>query len=161
MKRTTLLLLLICVAMCISAIPASEFLIGAYSQYEMRYVGSNHELKYDALGEFLHNAGFNATTNLVIRDTDFDYTKLGKALEKLEAHEVKTILQDLSWQNNNGEIGLQSLSFGNRLQMEAEYMLKMDIDGNFIVDDLETGASEPASEEFNYIFKHGTGNREL
>jgi len=77
--------------MCISAIPASEFLIGAYSQYEMRYVGSNHELKYDALGEFLHNAGFNATTNLVIRDTDFDYTKLGKALEKLDFLVVQDI----------------------------------------------------------------------
>jgi hypothetical protein len=141
------------------AIPTSDFVIGAYSQYDIRYILDNHEQKFDLLGDYLRNAGFNATTYSIIRDYDFCSNNLGKALEELKADSVKTLLLDLSWQNNNGEIGVGSLSFGNRLQMEAEYMLIKDELNAFQVDNLETGASAPASEEYDYIFKHKTGNR--
>ncbi|MDY0151070.1 MAG: hypothetical protein RBS43_02215 [Candidatus Cloacimonas sp.] len=131
MKRMLATVLFVLLVVCLSAIPASEYLIGAYSQYQMRYMGSDFGTKYEALGAYLQNAGFNATSYSVVRDTDFDDAKLGEAMRRLNANNVKTLLQDLSWQNDNGEIGLMALSFGNRLQIEAEYKLS---EGTFVVD---------------------------
>jgi hypothetical protein len=62
MKKNSILLLCLMVP-CISlwGVDANEFLIGAYSQYQVRYTGTNYENDFENLGVYLHNAGYNAT----------------------------------------------------------------------------------------------------
>jgi hypothetical protein len=138
---------------------SDHFLIGAYSQYQLNisYNDADTEVQFGNLGNYLEQAGFNATTFDVSQRTDS--TKIDDALKGLNNFNIDAILQDSYWLNN-GPVGLNALSYGNYLEMQAEYILKYNgtifqpdiIDTTFINDD-------NSNDKMNYVFKHDTGDR--
>ncbi|MFA7097416.1 MAG: FlgD immunoglobulin-like domain containing protein [Gammaproteobacteria bacterium] len=76
--------------------------------------------------------------------------------------DVKTILEDRYWDPQSGKVGINFLSWGNYLKMEAEYMYKYiddivppdDTLFTFIVDDLATLEDTGVGDVYNYVFAH-------
>ncbi|MDD3104132.1 MAG: hypothetical protein PHY24_07965, partial [Candidatus Cloacimonetes bacterium] len=153
MKKYFIIAFLIALGMQILAITADEFLIGAYSQYQIRYTGSNYEDKFDDLGGFLNSAGYNATTYSLTNGQSY---KLQNIFAKMDSNSVKSMLIDNTWLPTSGEIGLSSLSFANRLLIEAEYQFKTS-EGSFVVDNLTTANELVCMESYDYVTKHETG----
>lgn len=85
MKKYFIIAFLIALGMQILAITADEFLIGAYSQYQIRYTGSNYEDKFDDLGGFLNSAGYNATTYSLTNGQSY---KLQNIFAKMDSNSV-------------------------------------------------------------------------
>jgi len=52
-----------------------------------------------------------------------DISRLETALSSFGS-DIDVILEDRSWNLNSGSVGVGSLSYGNYLKMEAEYMYK-------------------------------------
>jgi hypothetical protein len=164
MKFIALVVFVFAIVLNIYAVEVDEYLIGAYSQYQLRYVYSDFETKYDSLGAKLKRAGFNATAYSVFDSDDFP-NNLGIALAKMDHNNIRTILQDMSWlpsssdqtaQPGDDRIGVMSLSYGNYKKMEAEYQLKYD-DNGFVPDVLPEN-DNTGDDEYNYVFRHETGH---
>ncbi|MCK9310283.1 MAG: hypothetical protein M0P99_08420, partial [Candidatus Cloacimonetes bacterium] len=154
MKGIIVVLFLITVGMHLGAVEAADFLIGAYSQYQIRYAGSNYEANFTDLGNFLHGAGYNATTYSLHNSSSIQMSHI---LQPMETANVKSILIDGTWLPNQNKVGVSSLSFGNNLKIEAEYQLKTDSIGNFVVDELNTANQEICMESYDYVTKHECG----
>ena len=139
------------------AVDANDFLIGAYSQYQIRYAGSNYAANFDSLGVYLNNAGYNAT---IYSLTSGSEDSLSTILQKLHESDIKSMLHDNTWSPGGGRLGVGSTTFGNRLQIEAEYQLKTEVvNGNtiFVVDDLSTYNQTLCMESYDYVTKHEVG----
>lgn len=159
MKKYCTLYLLLLLIVSVWAVDANEFLIGAYSQYQIRYAGSNFAAKFDSLGVYLNNAGYNATVYSLTSEHE---SRLSTIFQKLHESNIKSMLHDNTWSPYNGRLGVGSTTFGNRLQIEAEYQLKTEVvNGNtvFVVDDLSTENQTLCMESYDYVTKHEVGNR--
>lgn len=134
---------------------ATEFMTGAYTWYNLWNPGAQANI--GMLRNKLIAGGYN-TVQLSIQDSDL--SSLGSALTALNG--VKTILEDRYWADTSAQVGIYSLSYGNYLKMEAEYMYKYiddlmppdDTLFTFIVDDLTTGEDTGVGDVYNYIFAH-------
>ncbi|MCB5258902.1 MAG: hypothetical protein LHW48_00300, partial [Candidatus Cloacimonetes bacterium] len=153
MKKYFIIAFLVALGMQLLAVTADEFLIGAYSQYQIRYTGSNYADKFDDLGGFLHSAGYNATTYSLTNDHS---DKLQNIFATMDSNSVKSMLIDNTWLSPSGEIGLSSLSFANKLQIEAEYQFKTS-EGSFVVDNLTTANELVCMESYDYVTMHECG----
>ncbi|MBW6514098.1 MAG: hypothetical protein K0B87_05020 [Candidatus Syntrophosphaera sp.] len=87
MKKYCALCLLLLLGISVWAVDANEFLIGAYSQYQIRYAGNNYVANFDTLGVYLNNAGFNATVYSLT--SDYSY-RLSSILQKLHELDIKS-----------------------------------------------------------------------
>jgi hypothetical protein len=137
------------------AVDANEFLIGAYSQYQIRYAGNNYAANFDSLGVYLNNAGYNAT---VYGLTSGYSDRLSTIFQKLHESDIKSMLFDNTWSPTANKVGISSLTFGNRLQIEAEYQLLTSTSGSFVIDDLSTENESVCMESFDYVTQHETGD---
>jgi len=151
--------LLLCVS--VWAADANEFLIGAYSTYQIRYAGSNYNTKFESLGGYLNNAGYNATVYSLNSEVNDFTDRLTVIFQKLHESGIKSMLHDNTWLPNQGRLGVGSTTFGNRLQIEAEYQFKTEIvngESVFVVDSLYTNNQASCLESYNYVTKHETGS---
>ncbi|MDD2230322.1 MAG: hypothetical protein PHY48_13030, partial [Candidatus Cloacimonetes bacterium] len=82
---------------------------------------------------------------------------MSQILQQLETASVKSILLDGTWLPSQNKVGVSSLSFGNNLKIEAEYQLKTDSIGNFVVDELITANQAICMESYDYVTKHDCG----
>ncbi len=150
------LFLLLGVSVC--AVNANDFLIGAYSQYQIRYAGSNYADNFDSLGVYLKNAGYNATTYVLHSGY---MSRQQDIFQKLHESNIKSMLCDDTWEPYNSKVGVGSLTFGNRLQIEAEYEFKtaiIDSEQVFVIDSLSTDNESNCMESYDYITKHEVGS---
>jgi len=58
MKRFMLLSIILGLAVIIMAAQAPDFLIGTFSQYQLRYAGNDYDQNFMDLAQYLHNTGF-------------------------------------------------------------------------------------------------------
>ncbi|PKN80500.1 MAG: hypothetical protein CVU48_01810 [Candidatus Cloacimonetes bacterium HGW-Cloacimonetes-1] len=151
----------VCLAVLLTLIwlscQATEFMIGAYAQYDLWNPGAGTNIS--TLKTKLLDGHFNAV-KMSIKDQDLN--GLGTALTVLGS-DVKTILEDRYWDPSSGQVGIHSLTYGNYLKLEAEYMYRYiddltppdDTLFTFIVDDLTT-ALDPTGlgDVYNYVFAH-------
>lgn len=134
---------------------AAEFMTGAYTWYNLWNPGAQANI--GMLKNKLIAGGYN-TVQLSIQDPDL--SSLGTALTALDG--VKTILEDRYWADNSAQVGIHSLTYGNYLKLEAEYMYKYiddlmppdDTLFTFIVDSLTTGEDTGVGDVYNYVFAH-------
>jgi hypothetical protein len=75
---------------------------------------------------YLNNAGHNAT---VYSLTSGYSDRLSTIFQKLHESDSKSMLFDNTWSPAANKVGIGSLTFGNRLQIEAEYQLLTSISG--------------------------------
>ncbi len=83
-------------------------------------------------------------------------------MQRFENSSIKSMLIDNSWYPSSGKIGVSTLTFGNWLQIEAEYQLKNSSSGNFIVDiedSLGIDNQTTCLEQYDYVTKHERGRR--
>jgi hypothetical protein len=126
MKSAMLIILLLVLSAFTWAVDANDFLIGAYSQYQIRYAGSNYAENFDSLGVYLNNSGFNAAVYGAAQDysNNMNYSyRIPTIMQWFENSSIKSMLFDNSWYPSSGKIGVSTLTFGNWLQIEAEYQL--------------------------------------
>ncbi len=168
MKQVLWFFLIISIFIPVYAKHSDAFLNGVFSLYDLRYSGdeSDTRAKFDLLGHYLHEAGFNATTYSLILDGDFD--KLDDLLPALDRDSIDAIHYDLTWSdailNRTPEIGVASLSCGNYLHMESEYMLHWTppVPPNtqgFFDPDILPEYDDSDNDKMNYVFQHDTGHR--
>ncbi len=76
MKHFVLFCILLAQTVFIWAVEANEFLIGTFSQYQLRYAGDDYDQNFVDLAQYLHNANYNAI-NLQVYDNsspdEFEY----------------------------------------------------------------------------------------
>ena len=157
MKKYYTLCITLLLVISLWAVDADEFLIGTYSQYQIRYAGSNYSENFDSLGVYLKNAGYNAT-NYMLHTGYSDH--LPSIFQKLHDSNIKSLLTDDTWSPYSNKVGVGSITFGNRLQIEAEYELKSSIVNGvpiFVVDSLSTIDEDVCMESYDYVTKHETG----
>jgi len=86
-----------------------------------------------------------------------DLAKLADFLDALGS-DVQIIFQDGCWNTTSGKVGINKLSYGNYLKMEAEYKYILQ-DGTFYPDSLTTDFDTGTSDVYNYVFAHSCGDR--
>ena len=62
MTKYYVICLLLILSISMWAVEANEFLLGSYSQYQIRYAGDDYVANFGSLRDYLYNAGYNATT---------------------------------------------------------------------------------------------------
>lgn len=153
MKRLSLALMLACIAMSLASLSNQDFVIGAYSQFQLMHA-PQPELVFDSLGVYLEKAGYN-TVLYSMYDGDVEQGKLAKALAALAGHKLNSVIDDWIWKEN-GPVGVTTMAYGNYLKMEAEYRLNYQGD-KFIPDRLP--GEDFSGNVHNYVFRHDTGMR--
>lgn len=142
------------ISVIIMAVEASDYLIGAFSQYQLRYTGGTYETKFDALGGYAENANYNALQYSVVTDDDY---KIQGVLQKLNDHSIKSLFYDQTWDHTNNRVGANALSFGNYMKIEAEY--EYTETPGFSIDPLHgTDEDTWGLESFDFVTKHETGS---
>ncbi|MDD2228973.1 MAG: hypothetical protein PHY48_06145, partial [Candidatus Cloacimonetes bacterium] len=154
MKRLVIILVAF-VVLHLHAVSAEDYLIGAYSQYQLRYTYGSTAQVMNTLGSLLHQGGFNATHFAVNEDADYSSVKLGAALSALNENSIRTILYDQRW--TSSKVGTTAITYGNVKKMEAEYELKYDPETHAFIPDVLPSNDTTANDEYNYVFKHETG----
>ncbi len=151
------MLLVFCGLSAVETVSADNYLIGTYSQYQLRYVNDT-SARFTELAEKLREGGFNAASFTVVDEPDVT-NKLQTALEKFNNYGVRTILQDQTWlaSSNLPKVGFMALTYGNYLQMEAEYELKYP--GGVFLPDVLPQNDNTGNDKYNYVFRHNTGKR--
>lgn len=163
MKKYYAIFLLLVLFVSTWAVDANEFLIGAYSQYQIRYSGNDYIENFDSLRVYLYNAGYNATVYGSAYDypNGLDYTdripNIFETLENNGQEGIKSMLFDNAWSPSSGKVGVSTLAFGNRLKIEAEYELKTSDIGSFEIDNLSTSNQLDCLESYDYVTKHECG----
>jgi len=160
MKKYYVLCLALSLLVTVWAVNAKDYLIGAYSQYQIRYTGYNYEEKFDSLAVYLKNAGYNATTYGSPFNSSDAGDKLPTITNIMHLSNISSMYYDTCWEPEIGEgfVGVGTLSYGNQLIIEAEYELKSD-EGNFVVDSLRTESEIDMEclEYLDYVTKHNVG----
>lgn len=105
MKKYYALCLFLILFVSMWAVDTNDFLIGAYSQYQIRYAGSNYAANFDSLGVYLNNAGYNAT---IYSLTSGSENRLSTILQKLHESDIKSMLHDNTWSPGEGRLGVGS-----------------------------------------------------
>lgn len=148
MTKTCLTVFIVLLCTIYSATP---FLNGAYAQYDL---GPGALANIGTLKAKLLQGRYNAVKMSV---SDTDLYGLQSILNTLGS-DVKTILEDNYWDPalGNGKVGIHSLTYGNYLKMEAEYMYTFnDTTGAFSPDRHTTTLdSTGMGNIYNYIFAH-------
>jgi len=130
MKKVCLVALMVLVWMFVQA---SDFMIGAYAQYDLWKPGAM--INRGTLRAKLMQAGYNAV-KVSVQDDDLNNLDL---FTSTMGSDVKTILEDQYWSPSSGKAGIHSLTYGNYLKMEAEYMYAFDpVSHTFTPDPLVT-----------------------
>ncbi len=90
MKKTALLIMMLLVLIVLYSVKADEYLIGAYSQYQLRYVDEDDvDDKFTTLGEKLKEAGFNAASFSVVEEDDVS-NKLATAIGRFNNYGIRS-----------------------------------------------------------------------
>jgi len=153
MKYFLLTILALLPMVCLPAVSATEYLIGAYTSYVLRLAEPPEQVMSE-LAEMLLSGGFNAA-KYSMYDDEIATGKLQIALDEMNKRGIATILDDGSMPAI-GPVGVLSLANGNHLKLEAEYILNYQ-DGTFVPDILPW--EDPSDDKFNYVFRHDTGRR--
>jgi len=111
MKKYYALCLFLLLGVSVWAVDANEFLIGAYSQYQIRYAGNDCAANFDSLGVYLNNAGYNATVYSL--SSGFS-DRLSTIFQKLHESDIKSMLHDNTWSPTANKIGIGSLEMSIR-----------------------------------------------
>lgn len=164
MTKYYVICLLLILSISMWAVEANEFLLGSYSQYQIRYAGDDYVANFGSLRDYLYNAGYNATTYgnahsyRVSDECDFSdrIPYIFDTLENSGINSIKSVLDDNAWYPLSGRVGVKPLAYGNRLQIEAEYEL-IDSVGIFVVDNLNTDNESDCKESYDYVTKHDIG----
>lgn len=163
MKHFVLFCILLAQTVFIGAVEANEFLIGTFSQYQLRYAGSDCTDNFEDLANYLHDANYNAVM-FGMSNHDGDFLKLQPVLDILDGNSIRTILNDQTWYPGS-YIGAGALCFGNRIQIEAEYQYIANYIPEdprqvvFEVDDLGITPEQEFNDALNFVSRHDTGNR--
>ncbi len=153
MKSRLLLIAFLGLAILLAGVSADDFVIGAYSQYQLNHAKQTGAV-FDDLAGYLDAAGYNT----ILYSMKYDEVKQGKLAEALAAlsqYKIGSIIDDWAWQEN-GPVGVTPMAYGNYLKLEAEYLLDYE-EGRFVVDQLPVDDS--ADDRMNYVFRHDTGRR--
>ena len=159
MKKVLCLCFVFVLFVSMWAVDENEFLIGSYSQYQIRYAGSDYAANFDSLGVYLKEAGYNAT---IYSLTSGFSDRLRTIFQNLNKSDINSMLHDNTWSPADNKVGVGSLTFGNRLQIEAEYQLITSPSGSFVVDvedSLGIDNQSTCLESFDYVTKHERGKR--
>lgn len=153
MKRLCTVIAAILFAVCLSSTDRGDYIIGAYSQYQLHHAHQTGEV-FEDLARLLSGAGFN-TLLYSTRYDDVAGGRLQKALKSLNRYEMGSIIDDWAFQPN-GPVGVTAMANGNYLKMEAEY--KWDPLGSKYSP--ETFANDKADNDlYNIVFRHDSGSR--
>ncbi|MDP3114433.1 MAG: hypothetical protein Q8M98_06615 [Candidatus Cloacimonadaceae bacterium] len=153
MKHTLIFCITFMFATMLFGAHEDEFIIGAYSQYQMHHANQTEKV-FDDLGRLLHNAGFN-TVLYSMRYEGAEKGRLAKTLQALDKHGIYSIIDDWAWEKDSF-IGATTMAHGNYLRMEAEYIYDYE-NKTFKVDKLPI--LDSVNDKYNYVFKHDTGKR--
>jgi len=150
------MLFICCGLSAVETVSASNYLIGAYSQYQLRYVNNPYG-RFTELAQKLKEGGFNAASFSTFEENDVT-NKLQTALERFNYYGIRSILQDQTWLPNSStpKVGFMALTYGNYLMMEAEYQLKYS--GTTFIPDVLPQYDNTGNDKYNYVFRHNTGN---
>jgi len=153
MKRSLLLLLSCLYLLCLYATAREDYIIGAYSQYQLHHAHQT-EAVFSDLAELLKQAGYNT----VLYSTRYEEAVNGRlelALKALNRQGIGSIIDDWAFQAD-GPVGVTAMANGNYLKMEAEY--KWDHQGSkYSPDSFRNDRSD--NDLFNIVFRHDTGRR--
>jgi len=136
-----------CIVLLCTICSATPFLTGAYLEY---YLGSGSAANFDIKTKLLEGR-YNTIKTSVAEDLGGLESVLGTF-----GSDVKTILDDRCWNPTSGKVGINSLTYGNYLKMEAEYKYTFDETSGSFTPDLLTTTLDPTGmgDVYNYIFAH-------
>ena len=120
-----------CIVLLCAICNATPFLTGAYLDYNL---GSGSAANIGIRTKLLEGR-YNAVKMTVFEDLNDLESVLGTF-----GSDVKTILDDRCWNPASGKVGIHSLSYGNYLKMEAEYMYTFDDTTGAFTPDLLTSS---------------------
>ena len=153
MKRSLSLLLSCLILITLNATAREDYIIGAYSQYQLHHAHQTAAVFSD-LAELLKGAGYNT----MLYSTRYEEAVNGRlelALKALNRYGIGSIIDDWAWQTD-GPVGVTAMANGNYLKMEAEY--KWDHQGSkYNPDTFQNDRSD--NDHYNIVFRHETGRR--
>jgi hypothetical protein len=144
-----IILILLCAAAF--AVSVDDFVIGAYSQYQLNRADKTAAV-FDTVGAWLQKAGYN-TVLYSMKHDEVRQGRLAAALASLKKRGLGSVIDDWAWLDQ-GPVGATPMAYGNYLKLEAEYILDYE-DGKFIPDPL----GDAADDSHNIVWRHDTGRR--
>ena len=153
MKRHTIFTIILLLLSSLWAAAEDEFVIGAYSQYQLQNAHQTEEV-FSQLAKLLSDAGYNT----VLYSMPYDAVKNGRleaALKALKKYEIKSIIDDWAFEADSA-IGVTAMANGSYLKLEAEYHY----DANAKTYREEKFAHDNAElDRYNMVFRHDMGRR--